>query len=585
MPGVKPTLVDRFVGIFSPEKQLRNMAVRERIGTLTQFGYEAVNQRFSRGGSGGLFQNSSAITWREETDRVKLIWEARDQEKNIAFTRGILNRVSQSFVPKLRYQPSTGDEDVDKQYGDYVHEWGWGTTAGKPHCDVNGKHRLSRLVRLGYRSAYWRDGDCGFIMSDEDTGDGCNNIKLQAIEADRIGDVYRAMTGDEREVGGVVLGEFDEPVGYKIYRRTRTNQFEYQDTIPAENFIHLWQPFRFDMVRGHCPMAASLPIIRDLHETFHNDAMGIKFASSFAGFFEVSNPYQPGGPAAWDGKDPASGLSFMNAQGGKIMKLPDGVKFNPAAVPARPSGEFLAYVETRIREIALNLDLPFSYLWNLALFGGVTARLEVRYADQRFESDRHDLTEQMLTRVVHAVLMRGIANKEIPPHPNWKSGKWNWGAKISGDILNDTQARILAIQNGLTTKTKELHDAGESYEDIKRTQASEVRTDQRISAESEVPMELLDMSKPNATALLAAMNQRPDGTEPQVDPNAPDPNAPPPPSGLLASHDPKAMKPIFDLLKAFNAGQITYDQALGTLIQLYGMSQEEAVQILPVVKA
>jgi hypothetical protein len=76
------------------------------------------------------------------------------------------------------------------------------------------------------------------------------------------------------------------------------------------------------------------------------------------------------------------------------------------------------------------------------------------------------------------------------------------------------------------------------------------------------------------------MNER-GNTEGLPDPNAPDPSAPPPPAGLLASHDPKAVKPMLDLLKQYNQGLTTHAQAIGTLIAMYGLSPEDAANILP----
>ncbi|WP_050028928.1 phage portal protein [Verrucomicrobium sp. BvORR034] len=558
-------LFDRVLGYFAPKQALTNLISRQH---LTEFGYHAVSAKHSRGGSGGLFHNASPNTMRMEQERIKLVWEARDQELNIPFTRGVLNRVAHFAVPRLRYQGLTGDKVINQVYEDFIEE-----KAKK--ADMTNRHGLDKLAELGYRGK-WRDGDSGFVLS-EDAGD----LRLQSFEADQIGDVLRAQSSSENEIGGVVINDLKQPVHYRLYERTRTNQYNHKEDVAASRFIHLWDAFRLGQYRGHSPLATVMPSIRDLYEVFQYDMLGIKYAASFAGFIKTSNPYNQHGADAWDGKDATTGLHFMKARDAQIVKLPDGTEFQAAPTTQRPSGAFLNFVQVKIREIALGLDLPYSFLWDLAAFGGVTARLETRYADHRFDYDRKFIETQMLDRWKDGVLRRGIANGEIPPHKHYKRGKWNWGPRISSDILNDTQARVIAIQNGLTTATDEIERNGGDFEQLTRTQAQEVKIKQAVSKETEVPIELLDQSKQQPTALLAAMNERgsPDAMPP--DPNDPAPGAPPPPAGLMASYDPKAIRPMLDLLKQYNLGQVTYDQTLGTLMAWYGISYEEAASMVP----
>ena len=323
-------------------------------------------------------------------------------------------------------------------------------------------------------------------------------------------------------------------------------------------------------MRGHSPLATVMPSIRDLYEVFQYDMTGIKFAASFAGFIKVANPYATNDAGNWDGKDPATGLNTMKAKEGTLVRLPDGTEYQAAPASQRPSGAFLNFVETKIREISLGVDLPFSFLWDIARFGGVTARLETRYADARFAYDRNDLEDQMLNRWKDGQIRRGMHAGDIPPHRDYTKGKWNYGPEISGDILNDTQARVIAVQQGFTTATDVIEKAGGDYETVVRTNARQVKIKQAVSQEEGVPMELLDQSLMQPTALLAAMNER--GVE-QVP--AEDPAAMMPP-GLVAQQGPQGVKPILDIIKQYNQGLMSYEQAINTLVSLYGLPEEEA---------
>jgi capsid protein len=560
-----PNFIDKLVGYVNPVAGVTRLAARHR---LTEFGYHSVNATKARGGSGGMWQNAGPNTVQMETERIKLIWDARDQELNIPFTRGLLSRTAHFVVPQLRYQAGTDDKLANQEYEQYIEE-------KMKKADLGGRHSLSKLAEMAYR-AKQRDGDCGFIKTEDP--DVPTDLKLESVTADCIGDVQRAQHASEDLVGGVRLDlkRARAPLGYQVYDRNRNNQYSLRDEVPAIRFLHVWDAFRTDQVRGHSPLATVMPSIRDLYEVFQYDMMGIKFAASFAGFIKTGNPFGGSDAAQWDGKDPVTGLNFIKAREGTVMKLPEGAEYQQAPASQRPSGAFLNFVETKIREISLGVDLPYSFLWDLAKFGGVTARLETRYADARFAYERRDLQDQMLDEWKNGQLRRGIEAGDIRPRRDYKKGKWNFGPAIGGDLLNETQARVIAIQNGLTTATDEIEKAGGDFEEVVRTQARQVKIKQSVSEETGVPMELLDQSLAQPTALLAAMNER-DGSVPGP------PEEPPMPSGLLAQHggDMKAAKPVLDILKQYNQGLMTYEQAIGTLTSLYGMSAEEAMQILP----
>jgi uncharacterized membrane protein len=56
----------------------------------------------------------------------------------------------------------------------------------------------------------------------------------------------------------------------------------------------------------------------------------------------------------------------------------------------RHSGAFMALLEALIREIALAMNLPYGFVYNMAAFGGVAARLEKQAAMTVYGMDFHD---------------------------------------------------------------------------------------------------------------------------------------------------------------------------------------------------
>ena len=96
-----------------------------------------------------------------------------------------------------------------------------------------------------------------------------------------------------------------------------------------------------------------------------------------------------------------------------------------------------------------------------------------------------------------------------------------------------------------------------------RRQAAEVLYMQKIASETGVPIELINSRMQNASQLLAAMTTPP----------------PPPPAGLVeAGLD---VKPLVEILKNVGDGTIDREAAIASLIQLYGISKQEAEQMIP----
>jgi hypothetical protein len=112
-----------------------------------------------------------------------------------------------------------------------------------------------------------RDGDCGFII----VRDG-EDLKLQSVEADRIGSPYD-QTDTDKYIGGINTDDYGRPVSYTIFTRTINNQYISPVDIVAKEFIHLFDAARLDEYRGRSAFAAALNATRDLQEAIKADEL------------------------------------------------------------------------------------------------------------------------------------------------------------------------------------------------------------------------------------------------------------------------------------------------------------------------
>ena len=267
----KVNLFERAIAAVAPAFALNRALARDR---LTYFGYDAANPDGKRGTSGGMAKNASSENGRMAQDRLKLMWDSRDLERNMPVIRCVLDRVAQYVCGQILYQAQTDVPEIDAQYDEYFRNW------SETMADITGRYNLRMLVELALRSML-RDGDFGFNMVGKD-----DTIRLQCIEADRIGDPAKAgAMNDPFMCQGIRIDEFGAPIGYDIYKREKNSaRYVFEETVSPDQFIFLSKPLRTDEYRGVSWLAPVLAPARDLYEVFSFERGAAKWAASIAGF-------------------------------------------------------------------------------------------------------------------------------------------------------------------------------------------------------------------------------------------------------------------------------------------------------------
>jgi len=555
---------DKMLGFVAPKRALLNLQNRQR---LNHFERNAANPGRLRGHSGGLQKNGSPENYKSNRDRIQLMWDARDLERNNALICGILDRVCQYVIGKLEYKSMTGDKEIDKIYQDYFHAW-------CKQADASGRFTFREMVEIALRS-FLRDGDYGFAYHTET--DGMNpRIYLQGVEADRIGSPLESINS-ETYIGGVMIDpDLGRPIGYRIFKRTRTNQYNFDKQVQPEHFIHLFRPVRNDEYRGRSWLAPALPHARDLHEIFGFEKQGAKFSAMWAAFVKTKEPYDQTAGAGWDTTETIepdgkrrdkNGLGIYDALPGRVTRLDPNEDIIMADGVQRPSGAFINLVETVIHHIALGLNLPYGFVYKMSSFGGVTARLETQQAQRTIDRWQRMLEDKLLNRVRDQVLSIGILSKEIPAHPKFKNGAWRFGAHITADVQHQTSADIELIKMGLRTSTQWCAEHDVDLEQNFEEQAQEMLTLKDIASRTEVPIELINDSKPSATEMLASMEQR---KQPQ----------PPQPEGLI--HSGVDLKPLLEIFEQVGDGSMEREAAIASIMKIYDIDYPTADMMVSV---
>lgn len=559
-PDQRLSTWDRVVGYFSPVQKIVRMKARE-IEHQFSFGYNDNYER--RSTSGGLFGHASAETWRSNRDRIKAMWDARDLAK-FEFIGGMMARVALYTVGKVHSRSLTGDEQIDQMYDDYYHGWCGDepNEDGSVKCDLSGRNRWLKMIQVGFLG-FLIDGDHGWIEVDPSiTGEFC----LQAVEADRIGSPLEQLV-QENYVGGVGLDPETGRIGfYRIFQRSRTNQYKNPTEIPFGSFIHLHDPDRPDEYRGRTKLLRLLNDARDIREWIESEKIAGKTQSQWAALVGLKDPFNNTGATAWTDKT-VDGTPTQRAEWGKILRMAEGEVFSMLAPPARPSGAFMEFIQVIIRKMSVSLDLPFGFLWDLATLGGVTARIEVQQALRRIEYWQQLLIHKVLNRVRQKVIARGIALGILPPHPLWRKAEWHFGLSIQTDVGYEMEADIAAVSAGLIPVSDVTGKYGKSPRQVFLSNATTANEAIQIGAETNVPVEVFArMLYPDITEQKAAMVTGP---------------VPPPKPGTFEAIGDKGVKQLVEILKAVGDGKLDPDSAKNTLKKVFGIPENIADQMIP----
>lgn len=489
----KTTFFEKALGVIAPEYALKRRFFKEQL----EFGYDAANPGRAAKIQTSITTNASSESLSNQRDRIKLMAEARDLVQNYSFFKSILTKEAMYVAGQVKYQAGTGDPYTDNVYEQYWNEW-------TQKCDITGRHSFRGLIQLAHMSMR-RDGDFGFILVNHE-----GRLKLQSIEADRLGHPNEASKPKENYIAGIYIDDYGAPQKYNVYKRSIHGQYTDPTAIPAKVFIHYFDPLRTDQYRGITAFETAIPHARDLYELLKMEKMAVKWAASHAGVITKTDQ----GPDKWASKvnKDAEGKKLEQVSPGKIVRLQPGEQITPFQTMNRPSPTFNGFIATLVREMANGLNLPFAFVWDMSQFGGVTARLEVEQARRAFDKHQQNLIERVLDPIKNAVYRRAIALGELPMAPQqplaYKKGRWQFGAYITADLGNETNANISLIQNGLKTHQSVFGELGLDFEEEAAKMAKEVAYLNTLAQEHGIPVELINNRLQGGSGMIMQYQQQ-----------------------------------------------------------------------------
>ena len=514
------TYLESMIRAVNPKLALERARAKAALDVGERVGFWRVGAQSStnRKASGQTLDQPDSS--RNHTDRVTLIREARWLEENSSVVKSILRKYRTFSVGRLQYVARTSNEAVNKQIGAYVERW-------MANADASQRHHFRTLAGLGVTSMK-RDGDIGFIVLEEPMTPleqmmMVSPIRIQAIEADRIGSIvnregldtrpFKPLKKNEQDFSGVVVNGAGKPIRYRIYNRNRTGEMMTPALeVPAQDFLHLFDPTRLDSYRGFSVFDAAVTDIKDLMEILACEKMSVKMLSSISGVvnnsdgsadqdvsLDISHDYNPDADR------------LKKIEPGTIEYLAEGESFNPVE-SNRPSPTFNGFLDSLIRNCGMATNLPFGFIYSWA-GQGTAVRMEAAQAAREFEMTQLTLEEKLLNPLVRRVIARGMQLGHLPTVPDFDSGEWRYPAKVTADVGRESKAIIDEIMAGVTSKTQVSADRGEDREMTRsflRTEAIELVQDAmqvQQAAEGQLDLNtaiyMLERRAPNAPTIAA----------------------------------------------------------------------------------
>jgi Phage portal protein, lambda family len=402
-------------------------------------------------------QLTSPEDYRPAYERIVLIRAARQMEEDFPFFDAILRDFETYVVGELKYTPATASAEADKVIAEFL-EWKF------DQIDYTNRFDLCSLAKLAVRSMK-RDGEMGSIY--RNLG---NDVKLQFISGDRIGNPMTGTSAVPYNFGGIIVNpKTGAPSSFQIFKRLpKLNAYQFEEEVSADNFRHYFNPFRIDQYHGVTVFKNGIENGFDGKQIMDFTKQNIKFRASQLPFVlnEQGRPRASGYetvPSSLNGTPQPMSIKTDGVVQ-NFLKLDEGVMEYPNDFP---NGQFQNAMTELKRECAVGAGLPLEFVYRSEA-GGVVQRFYVEKAEATFRADRHLLRRTLLNPTKNRIIQAGIDSGELDLRSYGIlstdiarfRGTWQMGRSVPVDYSRETDADIKQLDAGLVSPYDLASDAG-----------------------------------------------------------------------------------------------------------------------------
>ncbi len=476
------SIVDRLIGIVSPEREEKRLAARVRVGTIRRFMNKGYDQH------GASVAKKILRGWRTQAgdpddDIVRNLGKLRERSRDLwmgeSLATGALktirtNVVGPGLVPNamIRNDILGLTEDKKSEWERRVEEL-WAYWAGSTECDIRRMHTFGMLQGLAMLSVLM-NGDAFVLLPMIPRDGSLFDLRVRLIESDRVGDPS-PKPKDSDVLGGVEVDKNGCPRAYWIANRhpagSGTGQIKYErleafgKDSGRRNILHLIDPERIEQRRG-VPVLA--PVIGDLKQLSRYKEAEL-VAAVVSGYFTVfvKTP-APGAESLGEAipledqvdADDATTIELGN---GSVVGLAPGEDVTTAS-PSRPNSNFDSFVASICRQVGAALDLPYEVLIKHFSSSYSASRGALLEAWKFFKVRRAWLAAMKCQPIYEEFVTEAVARGylEAPgffddPLVRWAYTRADWHGPTQGqlDPLKEAKAAKIRVDEGFSTRARE----------------------------------------------------------------------------------------------------------------------------------
>lgn len=457
---------------------------KPRAVTLPVGGYEGA-QTFTTDRSYiySDYNNESTAFDTPEYARAELLRLTRYLVSNYAIVERILT-VCENYVvgaSGISAQAATLDELFNDEAVVYFDDW-----ASSVFSSVSNEVNLYDLQKLACRE-FLIAGEIFFVLTKSPSG----YPQLQAVASEQVRGTGKK---NDRSVDGLFISDQGKVTSYQIY-------FGKNPTIvEAANVIHMKRVKSINQKRGISAFAASLNSLRDHRDLALLEKKAIKVHTALAvtvnkksgeagdGLFNrgVANTAQ-------NSDRPIHNRSLEKAFSGAVVYLSENESVTPVTSDRSTEG-FLNFLELLIRDVCLNISIPYEFVVNPSALTSAGVRFTISDADCLFKNLQCLLIDSGLNRIYTWVVASAINDKNIKASsdPRFWAVKWTTPASVTIDKGREDKTILDFVDNNLLSLDSYYSSRSKNYKDELRQIASEKKLIQELEAEFGVSLKAPD---------------------------------------------------------------------------------------------
>lgn len=391
----------------------------------------------------------------------------------------------------IQPMPLTADKALKTELRELWRDW-------TDEADADGLTDFYGLQALIGRELF-EAGECFIRFRKRLPSDGLSiPLQLQLLPSEMLPLNLNEIHSDGSSIQcGIEFNAIGQRTAYKFYRNHPYSDVQpaigsLYTEVPAEEVLHVFLPEAAGQIRG-IPRALSVMVTAAMRKQYLlGELSRVNIASAFAAFITRQNPEDPqGGPLAGQKADAADDdvANGIALEAGSISELAEGedIKFSTPPQVAQTLEPFMYAVHT---EMAAGAGVTYAGMtgdlhqtsYGSQRAGMITQRRRVEPMQSHvmvFQFCRpvwnRVLRDAVLADAVSLNATQYLTRQRELQRVEWIRPKWDWI-----DPLKDTQAEVLAVNNGFKARQDVIQSEGLNPEEVDQRRLEDQEREQKL---------------------------------------------------------------------------------------------------------